>query len=111
MRSSMTIALLAALLLTITVAQGCRSMTGQSTGAYVDDSGITSQVKAKLAAEKASSLTRVGVKTVNRVVTLTGVVDSVHSKVMAEELARSVAGVQSVQNNLQISGTPAASPR
>jgi osmotically-inducible protein OsmY len=103
----MTCALLAALLLTATAAPGCRSMTGQSTGAYVDDSNITTQVKTKLAGDKASSLTRVSVKTVNRVVTLTGVVDSVHSKVMAEEIARSVAGVQGVQNNLQIEGTSA----
>ena len=111
MRGSKTFALLAALLLTATVAPGCRSMTGQSTGAYLDDSGLTTQVKAKLAGEKASNLTKVGVTTVNRTVTLTGVVDSVHSKVMAEELARSVTGVQNVVNNLQISGTPAASPR
>jgi osmotically-inducible protein OsmY len=106
----MTCALLAALLLTVTVAPGCRSMTGRSTGAYVDDSTITTQVKAKLTGNKASNLTRVGVNTVNRVVTLTGVVDSVKSKVTAEEIARSVAGVQEVKNNLQIEGT-AASPR
>ena len=110
MRSSTTYMLLAALLLTVAIAPGCRSMTGQSTGAYVDDSGLSTQVKAKLADEKASSLTRVSVKTVNRVVTLTGVVDSVQSKVMAEEIARSVKGVQGVQNNLQVEGT-SASPR
>jgi hyperosmotically inducible periplasmic protein len=110
MRNSMTFAVLAALLLTATVAPGCRSMTGQSAGTYFDDSNITTQVKAKLTGEKASNLTKVGVTTVNRTVTLTGVVDSVQTKVMAEELARSVAGVQTVVNNLQISGT-SASPR
>jgi osmotically-inducible protein OsmY len=51
------------------------------------------------------------VTTVNGVVHLDGVVDSVHDKVMAEELARQVSGVMNVVNQLQISGTGAASPR
>lgn len=101
---------LATLLLVVGFAPGCRSMTGQSAGAYFDDSNITTQVKAKLAGEKAASLTRVGVKTVNRTVTLTGVVDSPEQKVAAEDIALRVTGVQKVVNDLQVSGT-SASPR
>src|SRR6059036_842291 len=48
------------------------SSTGRSTGRFVDDQSITASVKAKLVADKAANLTRVGVKTVNGTVYLTG---------------------------------------
>jgi hyperosmotically inducible protein len=83
-------------------AMGCTSMTGQTAGQYVDDSTLTSQVKAKLVAEKAANLTRVDVDTTNRVVSLNGVVESPEQKNRAEQLAMQVSGVQKVQNNLQI---------
>jgi osmotically-inducible protein OsmY len=66
-------------------------------------------VKAKLAADKTSNLTKVGVKTVNGVVSLDGVVDSADDKTTAETIARKVKGVRSVHNELQVQ--PAASPR
>jgi hypothetical protein len=50
---------------------GCTSMTGQSTGQYVDDRTITASVKSKLVAERASNLTRVDVDTTNHVVSST----------------------------------------
>jgi osmotically-inducible protein OsmY len=42
---------------------------------------------------------------------LDGIVDSVNDKVVAEELTRQVDGVANVVNQLQISGSGAASPR
>ena len=81
---------------------GCTSMTGQSTGQYVDDRTITASVKSKLVAERASSLTRVDVDTTNHVVSLNGVVESPDQKQRAEDLAMQVRGVRRVNNNLQI---------
>jgi hyperosmotically inducible protein len=81
---------------------GCTSMTGQSTGEYVDDRTITSRVKAKLVADKSTNLTRVDVDTVNRVVSLNGIVLSPEHKTRAEQLALQVSGVREVKNNLQI---------
>jgi hyperosmotically inducible periplasmic protein len=81
---------------------GCTSMTGQTTGQYVDDRTITSRVKTKLVAEKATNLTRVDVDTVNRVVSLNGIVESREHKNRAEQLALRVSGVREVRNNLQI---------
>jgi len=81
---------------------GCTSMTGQTTGQYVDDSTITTSVKAKLVADKIANLTRVDVDTTNKVVSLNGVVESPDQKRRAEELAMQVAGVSRVENNLQI---------
>jgi hyperosmotically inducible periplasmic protein len=90
--------LLAALL----VVSGCTSMTGQTAGQYIDDTTITTEVKAKLTAEKVANLTRIDVDTSNQVVTLNGIVESADQKARAEQLARQVGGVKSVKNNIQI---------
>lgn len=44
------------LVILLVVAAGCRSMTGRSTGQYVDDKKITAEVKTELAAEKLGAL-------------------------------------------------------
>jgi len=77
-------------------------MTGQTTGQYVDDTTITTSVKAKLTAEKAANFTRIDVDTTNQVVTLNGIVESADQKAKAEQIARQVGGVKSVKNNLQV---------
>jgi hyperosmotically inducible periplasmic protein len=81
---------------------GCTSMTGQTAGQYVDDSTITTSVKAKLVGDKTANLTRIEVDTTNQVVTLNGIVESADQKAKAEQLARQVGGVKSVKNNLQV---------
>lgn len=91
----------AALALLLSVA-GCTSMTGQTAGQYVDDSTITTSVKAKLVADKIANFTRIDVDTTNRVVSLNGVVESPEQKTRAEQLAMQVGGVSRVDNNLQI---------
>ena len=87
---------------TLLVFGGCTSMTGQTAGEYWDDSTITASVKSKLTAEKAANLTRIEVDTTNQVVTLSGVVTSADEKARAEQIARQVGGVKSVNNNLQV---------
>ena len=59
-------------------------------------------IKPKLAAEKASNLTRVSVATARGNVSLTGIVPTATDRVRAEEIARGVKGVQGVANNLQV---------
>ena len=94
---------MASIVLTVLLAiSGCTSMSGQTTGQYVDDSTITAAVKAKLVGEKTANLTRIEVDTTNQVVTLNGIVQSVDQKAKAEQLARQVGGVRSVKNNLQV---------
>jgi len=83
-------------------ATGCTSMTGQTAGQYIDDSSITTSVKTKLVADKAANFTRIDVDTTNRVVALSGVVESSEQKARAEQLAMEVSGVRRVDNNLQI---------
>jgi hyperosmotically inducible periplasmic protein len=81
---------------------GCQAMTGETAGQYVDDSTITASVKAKLTGDKTANLTRINVDTTNRVVSLTGIVESPEQRARAEQLASQVNGVRSVKNNLQI---------
>lgn len=84
------------------VLSGCKAMTGETLGENIDDTTITTTVKTKLAAEKGSTLTRVSVDTSRGVVQLSGVVASPADKALAERVARSVGGVKSVVNNLQV---------
>jgi len=92
-----TLALLFAVALT-----ACTSTTGKSAGENVDDATITSEVKAKLAAEKMSTLTKIGVDTDRRTVYLSGTVDSTEMRTRAEEIARGVKHVGGVVNNLTV---------
>jgi osmotically-inducible protein OsmY len=93
---------LAAIVALIFVLNGCQAVTGETLGQNIDDTTITTTVKAKLAAEKGSTLTRVGVDTNRGVVQLSGVVSSAADRALAEKVARGVGGVKSVVNNLQI---------
>ena len=81
---------------------GCTAMTGESAGRNIDDTSITSSVKAKLAADNVASLTRVDVDTNNAVVSLNGIVQSSDQKARAQQLASEVGGVRRVVNNLQV---------
>jgi hyperosmotically inducible protein len=81
---------------------GCQSMTGETAGENIDDTSITTAVKAKLAADKAATLTQVGVETNLRTVHLTGVVASDALRQRAGDLASSVKGVREVKNDIQV---------
>jgi hyperosmotically inducible protein len=93
-----------ALLLSLVGAQAAVTAADKSEKVeqYVDDVAITTAVKAKLAADKIKTLVRVSVDTIQRVVTLTGTVETADQKKHAEEVARGVKGVSTVVNNLQI---------
>jgi hyperosmotically inducible protein len=93
--------ILGALILSLQL-PACTTITGESLGQNIDDTTITTTVKSKLALEKASSLTRIGVDTVKGVVHLTGVVESTAVRDRATAVAREVGGVRDVVNNLQI---------
>ena len=80
---------------------GCASThKRESTGQYVDDSVITTKVKAAIFNEASLKTLQINVKTYQGVVQLSGFVDSARSISKAGEVARSVNGVVSVQNDL-----------
>jgi hyperosmotically inducible periplasmic protein len=81
---------------------GCKS-NPQTTGHYIDDTAITTSVKAHLATEgPLKTMTQISVKTVENIVYLTGVAPTMQAKNRAEEIARQVDGVQTVVNSITI---------
>jgi len=66
----------------------------------VDDAAITAKVKTAIMAEPGLKSTEINVDTKDAVVTLTGTVPSAPLKDRAKEIASSVTGVRSVQDNL-----------
>ena len=83
---------------------GCQAITGETMGENIDDTTITTTVKAQLAAEKGTTLTRVQVDTNRAVVQLSGVVESAADRARAEQVTRGVGGVKGVVNNSQVQG-------
>jgi hyperosmotically inducible periplasmic protein len=71
-------------------------------GQVVDDVAVTASVKAKLAEDSTTKAHQVNVETQKGVVQLTGFVDSTAAKARAAELARTVDGVTTVRNDLEI---------
>lgn len=89
-------------ILGLTVA-GCASQPGtKSTGEVVDDAVITTKVKSALLADPDVSGLAINVDTYKGQVTLTGNVKSGAQIKRAEDIARSMKGVTSVKNNLQV---------
>lgn len=74
----------------------------QSSGEYVDDSVITTKVKAAIFEEPTLKMFQINVKTYNAVVQLSGFVDTAQSVSKAGEVARNVNGVKEVRNDLLI---------
>ncbi len=74
----------------------------RSASGVVDDSAITAKVKAALAGDPRTRAHQVNVETRDGVVQLSGFVDSSEAKSTAEELARSVSQVKSVDNELDV---------
>jgi hyperosmotically inducible protein len=87
--------------LLLTLALGACSST-RTVGAQVDDAGITTQVKAKLAADGDINPFNIDVDTNEGVVTLQGRVAKNEARVKAEQLARDTDGVKRVINLVKV---------
>jgi len=74
----------------------------ESTGQYVDDSVLTTKVKAAIFKESTLKTFQINVKTYKAVVQLSGFVDSAQSVSRAEDIARGVENVVSVKNDLVV---------
>ena len=82
---------------------GCASTSKQEgTGEYIDDSVITTKVKAAIFNEPSLKSTEINVETFKGVVQLSGFVKSSADQSKAVEIARSVKGVTSVKNDMRL---------
>lgn len=85
------------------VVAGCGSTpTQDSLGESIDDTVITSKVKAKFVEDKTVSALNISVETFKGVVQLSGFANSAAEAAQAGELARGVAGVKSVKNDIRL---------
>jgi osmotically-inducible protein OsmY len=82
-------------------ALGCAAQP-QSAGSYADDSWLTAKVKTAILREPSLKVSQINVETYKGEVQLSGFVDSAESRDKAVALARSVEGVTSVQNSMQL---------
>jgi len=99
-RTTLAAAVAAVALLT---ASGCAVTRGQEgIGAYVDDTAITTAVKAHFVENRQVDATSIRVETLNGTVMLTGFAKSATEKTTAESIARGVNGVKSVKNEITI---------
>jgi hyperosmotically inducible periplasmic protein len=85
----------------LTAMTGCAVTRDQSSvGAYVDDTAITTAVKAKFVEDKSVDAAAISVETLNGTVLLAGFAKNAAEKSNAETIARSVKGVKSVDNRI-----------
>jgi hyperosmotically inducible periplasmic protein len=96
--------LLASILAVSTLAStGCAVSSGQSSvGQFVDDTTITTRVKARFAEDKTVSAMRITVETLNGTVQLSGFATSQMEKDNAAQLARGVPDVKGVTNSIVV---------
>jgi hyperosmotically inducible protein len=82
---------------------GCAVTRGQeTTGAYLDDSAITTAVKSKFVENKNVDASSITVETLNGTVMLSGFAKNATEKATAETLTWKVNGVKAVKNQIVV---------
>jgi osmotically-inducible protein OsmY len=98
---------LSTLILAVSLATilGCASTAKhEGTGEYIDDSVITTKVKAAVLNEPTLKSAEINVETFKGVVQLSGFLNSQADITKAAEVARKVEGVTSVKNDMHVKG-------
>jgi len=99
-RHTLAAAITAVVLLTTA---GCAVTRNQeSVGAYIDDTAVTTAVKARMLDNKTVDGSSISVETLNGTVMLSGFAKSTAEKDVAESLAWKVTGVKAVKNQIVI---------
>ena len=99
-KSNLILRLLISLVLVVSVAGCAGGKKYESTGEYIDDSAITTKVKASILGDSKLKTFQIDVETFKGVVQLSGFVDSSEMSARAAEVARTVKGVKMVNNSL-----------
>ncbi|MDP1649750.1 MAG: BON domain-containing protein [Rubrivivax sp.] len=99
-RTSIGAVVAALALLTVS---GCAVTRGQeSVGAYIDDTVITTGIKARFFDNKEVAGSSISVETLNGTVMLSGFAKNAREKTVAENIARGVKGVKAVKNEIAV---------
>ncbi len=82
---------------------GCAGTSKQAgTGEYIDDTVVTTKVKAAILNDPSLKSSEINVETFKGVVQLSGFVSSQADINKAEDVARGVRGVKSVKNDMRV---------
>lgn len=102
MNTRTALAAAASVIILITTA-GCAVTRGQeSAGAYIDDSAITTSVKARFVEDTNVDAVAISVETMKGTVMLSGFAKNATEKNTAEAIARKVPGVVAVKNQIAV---------
>jgi len=93
---------LACLVLATSFMSCAATRTHEGTGEYVDDTAITTKVKAAIFTDSDLKVMQINVETFKGVVQLSGFVNSRASATKAAEVARGIKGVVEVKNDLVV---------
>jgi len=93
---------LACLVLATSFMACAATRTHEGTGEYVDDTAITTKVKAAIFTDSELKVLQINVETFKGVVQLSGFVNSRASATKAAEVARGIKGVVEVKNDLVV---------
>jgi hyperosmotically inducible periplasmic protein len=81
----------------------CSAIEGrQSAGQYVDDASIATKVRTAIVGDPDLKLRQIDVNVMDKVVQLSGFVDSAAQKARAADVAKRVDGVRSVKNDIVV---------
>jgi hyperosmotically inducible protein len=96
------VTMMVTLVATIAMAACAPTRVTRSSGETLDDATVTAKVKTALARDPSTSAYRIEVETYRGEVQLNGFVESADMKSSATRVAKSVGGVKSVSNNLEV---------
>lgn len=97
---NLIIRFLLGLLLIISITACSGSKRHESTGEYIDDTVLTTKVKASILGDSRLKVLQIDVETFKGIVQLSGFVDTQEAAERAVHLARTVKGVKQVNNSL-----------
>ncbi len=103
MKTSLRTALIAVGTAALLATTGCAVTRGQETvGAYIDDTAITTAVKAHFVDNKTVDASAISVETLKGTVMLSGFAKSMAEKETAGSIAMKTNGVKSVKNEISV---------
>ncbi|QCB47882.1 BON domain-containing protein [Hydrogenophaga sp. PAMC20947] len=97
-----TLAAIAATVALLSTAGCAVTRDQESVGAYIDDTAITTAVKARFVKDKEVDASAISVETLKGTVMLSGFAKSAREQALATELTWKVKGVQAVKNETAI---------
>lgn len=86
----------------LTVAACSATPTHEGTGEYIDDSVISTKVKAAILNEPTLKVAEINIETFKGVVQLSGFVSSQESMKKAVQVTQAVKGVKTVKNDMRV---------